>query len=179
MTLYTHQESPLGTLLFTSNGDRLTGLYFADQDHAPEIDGDWVEDANAAIFLQVQEQLEEYMAGERETFDLPLHFSGTRFQVQVWQELAAIPFGRTISYTELAQRAVSTEAIRAVGTATGMNRISIIIPCHRVIGKNRSLTGYAGGLARKKALLEFESARVQGRSAVLELVEEQPALALV
>ena len=179
MTLYTHLDGPLGYLLLTSQGDRLTGLYFADRSHAPEIGGDWVEEPNASIFLQTQEQVDEYMAGERETFDLPLSCSGTRFQMQVWQEIVSIPFGQTISYTDLARRAVSTEAIRAVGMATGANRISLIIPCHRVVGKNRSLIGYAGGMARKQALLEFEAARVQGHPAVLEMVEAEPALALV
>jgi methylated-DNA-[protein]-cysteine S-methyltransferase len=180
MTIYTHIDSPLGQLLLTSRAGKLSGLYFADQPHARIVPG-WVRQDHTAIFAQTAHQLEEYASGERESFDLSqVDLAGSAFQMPVWQEIAKIPFGQTITYGELAQRVGrSPRDARAVGTATGQNPVGWIIPCHRVVGKNGALTGYAGGIARKLALLEFEAAKSAGRDAVLAYGEKQPALALV
>ena len=178
MTIYTHIDSPLGQLLLTSREDKLSGLYFADQPHA-RIDHAWIRQDDADIFAQTGEQLEEYASGGREDFDLPLSFSGTPFQISVWNAIAAIPFGQTITYGELAERiGRPAKDARAVGMATGQNPISWIVPCHRVVGKNGDLTGYAGGLTRKNALLEFEGAKSVGWEAILTHGDRQPALAL-
>jgi methylated-DNA-[protein]-cysteine S-methyltransferase len=179
MTTYTHIDSPLGQLLLTNREDKLSGLYFADQPHARIAPG-WVEQDDADIFAQTAQQIEEYTSGARESFDLPLGLSGTPFQLSVWNAIAAIPFGQTLTYGELAQRAGrSPKDARAVGMATGQNPISWIIPCHRVVGKNGALTGYAGGVTRKSALLEFEGAKSVGWEAILAHGDRQPALALV
>jgi methylated-DNA-[protein]-cysteine S-methyltransferase len=179
MTTYTHIDSPLGQLLLTSREGKLSGIYFADQPHA-RVAPDWLRQDDDAVFAQTAQQIEDYASGERESFDLPLGLTGTPFQVSVWNAIAAIPFGQTITYSELAQRTGrSPRNARAVGMATGQNPISWIIPCHRVVGKSGVLTGYAGGIARKSALLEFEAARSAGREAILALGEERAALALV
>lgn len=159
MTLYTRLDSPLGELLLTSRDEKLTGLYFADSLHAPKIGPGWIEREDAPLFAQTREQLEEYASGEREQFDLPIGLAGTPFQLRVWQEISAIPFGETVTYGEIARRIGSPDAVRAVGTAAARNPLCWIVPCHRVVGSNRSLTGYAGGLGRKEALLAFESGR--------------------
>ena len=158
MTTHTHIESPLGQLLLTSREGKLSGLFFADQPHA-RIEPGWVRREDTAIFAQTARQIEEYATGDREGFDLPLSLSGTAFQVLVWNAIKAIPFGQTVTYTQLAQRIgrLAKDA-RAIGTATGQNPVCWIVPCHRVVGKSGALTGYAGGLARKSALLEFEGA---------------------
>ncbi|MCL4109080.1 UNVERIFIED_CONTAM: hypothetical protein GTU68_030992 [Idotea baltica] len=106
---------------------------------------------------QAKRELQEYYAGSRQSFEMALHTPGTEFQNQVWQELTSIPFGSTRSYAEQAERIGNPKAVRAVGTANGMNRISIVVPCHRVIGSNGDLTGYGGGLERKRWLLEHEA----------------------
>jgi methylated-DNA-[protein]-cysteine S-methyltransferase len=179
MTTYTHIDSPLGQLLLTSREGKLSGLYFADQPHAQIAPG-WIRQDDAAIFVQTAQQLEEYSSGERERFDLPLGLSGTPFQVSVWNAIATIPFGQTITYGELARRAGrSPKDARAIGTATGQNPVCWIVPCHRVVGKSGTLTGYAGGIARKSVLLDFEAARSTGRGSVLALAERQAALAVV
>lgn len=165
--LYTHIESPLGELVLTSRDGKLSGLYFAKQPHAP-VAADWVKRPNAPIFAQTRAQLDEYIAGTRRSFDLPLALDGTPFQTWVWTEIAAIPFGQTVSYGELARRiGRSFRDARAVGTATRQNPTCWIVPCHRVVGRDGSLTGYAGGLSRKGALLDFEAARAAGGHAVL------------
>lgn len=179
MTTHTHIDSPLGQLLLTSREDKLSGLYFADQPHARIAPG-WVEQDDADIFAQTAQQIEEYASGARESFDLPFGLSGTPFQLSVWKAIAAIPFGQTLTYGELAQRVGrSPKDARAVGMATGQNPVSWIIPCHRVVGKNGALTGYAGGVTRKSALLEFEGAKSVGWEAILTHGDRQPALALV
>ena len=171
MTLYTSIDSPLAQLLLTSREGRLSGLYFADQPHARIAPG-WVRRDDAAIFAQTARQLEEYAAGERQSFDLPLGLSGTPFQALVWNAIAAIPFGQTITYGELARRVGrSPKDARAVGTATGRNPVCWIVPCHRVVGKSGALTGYAGGVARKSALLEFEAGN---SDALLAGLSKQP-----
>jgi methylated-DNA-[protein]-cysteine S-methyltransferase len=150
-------QSPVQTLLLTSDGTALTGLYLLDNDAAPEIKSDWVCSEDAAPFAEAKRQLAAYFNGELKAFDLPLHMQGTPFQQRVWKALQDIPYGSTISYGELARRVGNPNASRAVGLANGRNPISLIMPCHRVIGANGKLTGYSGGLSRKEALLALES----------------------
>jgi methylated-DNA-[protein]-cysteine S-methyltransferase len=157
MTYYKLIESPLDTLLITSDGRSLTGLYLQGQKHYPEITDSWQESVNLEVFVQTQQQLTEYFAYQRQSFDLPLAAQGTAFQRQVWQQLCTIPFGESISYGTLAQRIEQPKASRAVGAANGRNPISIVVPCHRVIASSGKLTGYAGGLDRKQWLLQHES----------------------
>jgi O-6-methylguanine DNA methyltransferase len=176
MTSYARLESPLGELLLAGREGKLTGLYFADQPHAPKIAPGWIEREDFPIFARVRLQLEEYASGERENFDLPIGRAGTPFQLRVWREISAIPFGETITYGELARRAGSPGADRAAGAAAGRNPLCWIIPCHRVVGRDGSVTGYAGGLGRKEVLLAFESTRASGLSASLDF---QPAPFLV
>ena len=176
MITYTHIESPLGQLLLTSSEGKLSGLYFAD-DRRARIGSSWVQQERADIFLKAAQQLKEYALGKRQRFDLPLSAQGTAFQASIWNIIHAIPFGRTITYTELAKRAGrSPKDARAVGIATGQNPICWIIPCHRVIGKDGALTGYAGGLPRKAVLLELEAVRAAGRKAILVEPADQPAV---
>jgi methylated-DNA-[protein]-cysteine S-methyltransferase len=117
---------------------------------------EWVAASGDALLSETQRQLDAYFAGKIARFDLPLNPRGTEFQKRVWKTLVAIPFGQTISYTELAQRVGRPTAIRAAGAANGQNPVSVIIPCHRVLGKNGDLTGYGGGLDAKRRLLELE-----------------------
>lgn len=159
MTYYTYFESPVQTLLLTSDGTALTGLYMVEHRHRPEVEKDWIQDDDAAPFGEAKRQLAAYFAGSRTEFDLPLALQGTPFQQRVWEELTRIPYGDTISYGELARRIGNPNASRAVGLANGRNPISIIVPCHRVIGANGKLTGYGGGLSRKERLLALESAQ--------------------
>jgi methylated-DNA-[protein]-cysteine S-methyltransferase len=119
------------------------------------INPQWIRDDEA--FAEIRDQLEEYFAGERTTFDIPMHLEGTAFQRTVWHELTQIPYGETISYGELAKRIGRPDRARAVGTANGQNPIAVIVPCHRVIGANGKLVGYGGGLDNKRRLLELES----------------------
>ncbi len=156
-TFFTVYPSPIGPLLLMSDGEALTGLHTETDVHRPRIDPDWVRDDDVAPFAEVSAQLDAYFAGKRTDFELPLAPRGTGFQMKVWQTLRGIPFGETISYAELAQRVGNPKASRAVGHANARNPISIIVPCHRVIGADRSLTGYAGGLERKRALLMHEA----------------------
>ena len=161
-TYYTVIESPVDPLLLTSDGTALTRLYFVERKHGPEIAASWIKSDDAAPFEQTRRQLDAYFSGELTDFDLPLRADGTDFQRCVWKLLRKIPFGTTISYSELARRSGNPNASRAVGLANGRNPISLIVPCHRVIGVNGKLTGYGGGLPRKAALLEFESAVLAG-----------------
>jgi methylated-DNA-[protein]-cysteine S-methyltransferase len=152
-TYYIYADSPVGRLTLISDGNALTGLYM----NEPPIPGEgWVEDETAAPFAATKAQLGEYFAGTRTTFDVPLAPTGTAFQTKVWAELRRIPFGETINYGQLAARIGNPKASRAVGLANGRNPISIIVPCHRVIGANGKMTGYSGGLERKSALLSLE-----------------------
>lgn len=163
MIRYARLKTPLGTLLATTAGEALTGLYFDGRPHAPQARKDWKEDPRAALFGECARQLAAYLAGNRQGFDLSLAPEGTPFQQRVWREIARIPYGETITYAELARRAGSPGSARAAGAATGRNPLSIVVPCHRVVGSAGSLTGYAGGIERKARLLALE-----GRS--LELV---------
>jgi methylated-DNA-[protein]-cysteine S-methyltransferase len=148
-----------GPVYATAEGASLTGVYFEGGRHAPAISAAWREDAASAPLEQCARQLAEYFAGHRRAFDLPLAPRGTPFQERVWKEIAAIPYGETLTYAELARRAGAPGAARAAGAATGRNPLSIVVPCHRVVGSAGGLTGYAGGLDRKERLLRMEGAR--------------------
>ena len=150
-------DSPVGKLTLAGKDGRLMHLRMVDQTYEPSHD-DWEPDDEA--FPEAVGQLEAYFTGERTEFDLPLHLVGTAFQRQVWEALLTIPYGETRSYGEIARQIGSPSAFRAVGLANGHNPIGIIVPCHRVIGSNGSLTGYGGGLDRKRALLELEKSRL-------------------
>ncbi len=156
MIRYARLKTPLGTLLATAAGEALTGLYFEGQRHAPPVRKDWKEDPHGAPFAECARQLAGYLAGERQGFDLPIAPEGTAFQQRVWREIARIPYGETIAYGELARRAGAPGSARAAGAATGRNPLSIVVPCHRVVGSAGSLTGYAGGIERKARLLALE-----------------------
>ena len=149
-------DSPCGPLTLVADGEALCGLYMTEQRHLPDVSTFGHPDPGAAIFVRTQTELKEYFAGQRREFTVPITFHGTPFQQQVWQELKEIPYGVTISYGELADRLGKPSASRAVGLANGKNPVSIIVPCHRVVGANGSLTGYGGGLERKRYLLDFE-----------------------
>jgi methylated-DNA-[protein]-cysteine S-methyltransferase len=146
-------DSPVGLLTLAGKNGRLMHLRMVDQTYEPSHDG-WKSDG--AAFPDAVEQLEAYFAGDRTEFDLDLHLVGTAFQRRVWEALLTIPYGETRSYGEIARLVGSPTAFRAVGLANGHNPIGIIVPCHRVIGSNGSLTGYGGGLDRKRSLLDFE-----------------------
>jgi methylated-DNA-[protein]-cysteine S-methyltransferase len=155
--LYSFCPSPLGDLLLICDGEQLTGLYMND----PKPEPGWILETSAKPLVQASKQLNEYFSGLRMVFDLPLKPSGTPFQQRVWNLLLEIRYGETRSYGDLAKRLGNPGASRAVGLANGSNPISIIIPCHRVIGANGKLTGYGGGLPNKEALLSLER-RVAG-----------------
>ncbi|RPI86892.1 MAG: methylated-DNA--[protein]-cysteine S-methyltransferase [Chloroflexi bacterium] len=154
---YTYFSSPLGSILLLSNGKELTGLYMDEERYGPKIDARWVENPSAKPFPITTAQLQEYFDGERREFSVPFLVTGTPFQLTVWSALTGIPYGSTISYRDLAASIGCPKSIRAVGGANARNLISIIIPCHRVIGSDGSLTGYGGGLDREAALLSFEA----------------------
>jgi methylated-DNA-[protein]-cysteine S-methyltransferase len=158
MTLYTWIDSPLGRILITSDDEELTGLHFEREKYFPCIGSDWKESPRAPVLARAARQVHEYFAGERVRFDLPLRPAGTPFQQRVWQELLCVPCGETTTYGDVARRIGSPQSVRAVGAAIGRNPISIIVPCHRVVGSTGALTGYAGGLERKRALLARERA---------------------
>jgi methylated-DNA-[protein]-cysteine S-methyltransferase len=155
-TFYTTFDSPVGPLLLMSDGTSLTGLHTDNDKHRPAIRSEWIHDDGTTPFAQTIAQLQAYFDGGLTDFELPLAPQGTEFQMKVWRELCNIPFGETISYGELARRIGRPSASRAVGHSNARNPISIIVPCQRVIGSDQSLTGYAGGLDRKRALLEHE-----------------------
>lgn len=157
-TYYTYIESSIDPILLTSDGAALTGLYMVESKHGPEVGANWIHCDDAAPFAEAKRQLADYFAGALTEFDLPLAPEGTEFQRRVWAELMRIPFGVTISYGELARRIGQPGSARAVGLANGRNPISIVVPCHRVIGANGKLVGYGGGLPRKQALLSLETA---------------------
>ena len=159
--VYAIIDSPVGEILLTADGEHLTGAYLDGFDAVLErlslrTGAEAVEDPDLEVLARARTQLAEYFAGERRTFDLPLAPSGTDFQLQVWEALTTIPFGATAGYGELAGWIDRPSAARAVGAANGKNPISIIVPCHRVIGANGSLTGYAWGEDRKRTLLDLE-----------------------
>jgi methylated-DNA-[protein]-cysteine S-methyltransferase len=156
MSAYVIVDSPIGCLSLQTDGVALTGLYMDVPGRPQQSMSGWREDSTAGPLPQAARQLEEYFAGKRREFDVPLRLSGTAFQQRVWQALTEIPYGETLSYGDLARRIGNPNASRAVGLANGRNPISILVPCHRVIGADGSLTGYGGGLERKQWLLAHE-----------------------
>ncbi|MGH8273263.1 MAG: methylated-DNA--[protein]-cysteine S-methyltransferase [Gammaproteobacteria bacterium] len=157
MMYYTQMESPVGQLTLTADEKALTGIYF-EGEQVPSEDG-WESRPSHPVLKAARRQLEEYFAGERKTFDLPLAPKGTAFQRQVWKALERIPYGETQSYGEIARKIKNPKAVRAVGAANGANPIPIVVPCHRVIGADGTLTGYGGGLPRKQKLLALEGCK--------------------
>jgi methylated-DNA-[protein]-cysteine S-methyltransferase len=153
--LYSHLASPIGELLLVGDERHLTGLYMSPQRWAPALAPEWRR--AHAPFAAAREQLTAYFDGDLLEFDLPLRLAGTPFRQRVWAALREIPYGQSCSYGELAVRIGQPTAARAVGLANGRNPISIIVPCHRVVGADGSLTGYGGGLDRKQQLLDHEA----------------------
>ena len=157
-TVQTSFASPLGRMILAALNDQLVGVWFEGQAHLPDLSG-CPSAPDHPVLVQAAKELAEYFAGQRQSFNVPLATTtGTPFQQTVWQALRSIPVGSTCSYGELARRIDKPAAVRAVGAAVGRNPLSIIVPCHRVVGADGSLTGYAGGLRRKTALLQLEGA---------------------
>ena len=154
MTTYSTFDSPVGELLLVGDDDGLRGLYLPDHKRGPQVAPGWRRD-DAALGA-VRAQLAEYFAGDRTDFDLPLAPAGTPFQLEVWDALKRIPYGETRCYGDLAKELGRPGAARAVGAANGRNPISIVVPCHRVVGSTGTLTGYAGGISAKERLLAHE-----------------------
>jgi methylated-DNA-[protein]-cysteine S-methyltransferase len=157
---YDDMSSPIGRLRLVAGREGLREVWFEQGRHPKMAGPNWIRATEPLAFARVQ--LEEYFAGERTTFELPLHPLGTPFQLAVWRELARIPYGVTISYGELARRIEQPLAVRAVGAANGRNPLPIVLPCHRVIGSNGSLTGFGGGLPTKRYLLSLEQRVADG-----------------
>lgn len=157
MNTFTHYQSPFGIMTLQASPQGLLGVWFATETTMPTELG--IESAQCPLLIDTIQQLEEYFTGQRTEFCLPLAAKGTLFQQSVWQALGKIPYGETWSYQQLAEAIGNPKAVRAVGLANGKNPLSIIVPCHRVIGKNGKLTGYAGGIERKAGLLKLERNR--------------------
>ncbi|WP_454738982.1 methylated-DNA--[protein]-cysteine S-methyltransferase [Cupriavidus necator] len=177
MTSYRHIDSPLGTMLLRAEGAYLTGVFFAGQKYHPTgiVDSRDLPPAEAAALDRAAAELGEYFAGQRDTFTVPVRFAGSPFQQRVWEALQAIPCGETASYGELARTlGLPPSHARAVGGAVGRNPLSVIVPCHRVLGSAGALTGYAGGIERKRVLLQRE-----GIGAAQQLPVMRAAAALV
>jgi methylated-DNA-[protein]-cysteine S-methyltransferase len=157
MRYYDTYESPHGRMLLVATEGGLCGVYFNRQKYFPAKEKQWERAPGHAPLKQAKRELAEYFAGRRTRFDVRLDPQGTAFQRKVWNAIGKVAYGRTLSYGEIAKRAGQAGSARAAGAATGRNPIGIIVPCHRIMGANGSLTGYAGGLARKRALLRLES----------------------
>jgi methylated-DNA-[protein]-cysteine S-methyltransferase len=155
---HTTVDSEIGELTLVAQDGALAGLYMEQHRHRPALEAFGERAPEEPLFGRVEVQLKQYFARERREFDLPLVFHGTPFQCRVWTELSEIAYGDTITYGQLAERLGQPTASRAVGLANGKNPISLIVPCHRVVGSTGSLTGYGGGLHRKRHLLDFEMA---------------------
>jgi methylated-DNA-[protein]-cysteine S-methyltransferase len=155
---YLRFETSIGPVLATACAGFLTGVYYEGGRHAPQPRPGWVEDANDPTLAECARQLREYLEGRRRAFELPVRFEGTPFQERIWQAIARIPYGETVTYASLARAAGAPGCARAAGAATGRNPLSIVVPCHRVVGTSGALTGYAGGLERKSRLLGLERA---------------------
>jgi len=160
MTYYTEFRSPLGNLLLAATAKGLSGLYFEEHKYFAGK-GNWQRDDGNRHLVQAAAQLDEYFSGRRTTFDIPLDLEGTPFQQMVWEQLKSIPFGATETYGTQARRLGKPQVVRAIGGAIGRNPVSIIVPCHRVIGTSGALQGYAGGLKRKRYLLALEAGTTQ------------------
>ena len=158
MTVFTTLvDSPVGPLAIAADATGLRAIEFRGNRHPVRRDGDWRE-GDSLLLRRARRQLDEYFAGKRRRFDLPLSPRGTEFQREVWTALATIPYGQTLSYAQLAARVGRAGASRAVGAANGRNPLPIVLPCHRVIGADGSLTGFGGGLPAKQFLLKLEGA---------------------
>ena len=162
-TIYDVMASPVGELLLTAEDAGLTRVYFEQHVHGDRVAPDWQRAAGCTgrateVLAEARRQLDAYFAGKLTSFRLELAPSGTPFQQRVWAALRGIAFGATVSYSEIARRIDAPDAVRAVGAANGRNPLSIIVPCHRVIGSNGSLTGFGGGIERKRWLLQHEGA---------------------
>ena len=157
MTLhYRHIETPLGQMVIAAHAHGLAGVWFEGQQHMPEVSS-WQIAGSNAVLDSAEQQLQQYMRGQRQAFDLPLAPAwGTEFQRTVWQTLQGVGFGATSTYGQLAQALGKPRASRAVGAAVGRNPWSVVVPCHRILGSQGALTGYAGGIERKVALLKIE-----------------------
>ena len=153
---FIEMASPVGTLKLVAHETALVAVLWENENPKRVRLAELIEQTHHPILLETQKQLTEYFAGKRQQFDLPLDFAGTEFQKKVWQALLNIPFGETRSYREIAEQVGNIKAVRAVGAANGKNPISIIAPCHRVVGANGKLVGFAGGLENKDILLELE-----------------------
>jgi methylated-DNA-[protein]-cysteine S-methyltransferase len=157
MTIYsTHFDSPVGTLLALAKNDAITVLHMVGAKHEPLQNEAWIDTPTLPVFLQLRQELTEYFEGKRRAFSVKLAPEGTDFQKAAWKALTKVPYGQTRTYGEQAASIGNPKAVRAVGAANGRNPIGIVIPCHRVIGSNGTLTGYAGGLAKKEFLLKLE-----------------------
>jgi methylated-DNA-[protein]-cysteine S-methyltransferase len=154
---YDYFQSPHGRMLLVADEKALASVSFVGQKYAPRVAKDWTRDGAHAPIARAKRELAEYFAGRRRRFTVRLAPRGTPFQRRVWRAIAGVAFGRTIPYAELARRAGRPGSARAAGAATGRNPIGIIVPCHRIVGSNGALTGYAGGLGRKRALLALEA----------------------
>lgn len=158
LTVFTSWQGPLGAMILAATPRGLSGVWFDGQRHGPDTSA-WRREPGHPVLRQAIEQLTQYFAGQRQRFDLPLDLSmGTPFQQQVWQALLGIEPGDTTSYGQLSAAIGKPAAVRALGAAVGRNPVSVVVPCHRVLGMDGSLTGYAGGLERKTALLSLEAA---------------------
>jgi methylated-DNA-[protein]-cysteine S-methyltransferase len=162
---YVRFESPLGPMLAAAGETGLAGVWFTGQKYPPALASDWEEAPRDPLLHRVQVQLDEYFRGARTRFGLPLAPHGTSFQRRVWAAIAEVPYGRTVTYAALARAAASPRGVRATGAATGRNPLSIVVPCHRIVGAHGALTGYAGGIERKRALLELEARTTLGQAA--------------
>ena len=157
--IYATTASPIGELLLVGDGSTLHGLHMQQGRRPVRVSREWRRHDSA--FRDARAQLDEYFAGARTEFRVPLELSGNDFERRVWRELLEIPYGETASYGEIARRIGTPHAARAVGLANGRNPVALIVPCHRVIGADGSLTGYGGGLERKRLLLDLEAGRLQ------------------
>ena len=157
-TAYSIHASPIGDLLLVTDDTALTRLHVLNGKYVPAVQADWRRDRSHPVLLQTQRELDAYFARQLQAFSVPIAPQGTPFQRSVWAALTTIPYGATRTYAQQAQAIGQPAAIRAVGAANGRNPISIIVPCHRVIGADRAMTGYAGGVPAKRWLLDLEAA---------------------
>ena len=159
--VYMYMDSPVGALKLVAHDHALVAVMWDNEDHKRVRLAELIKNIQHPMLLKVKQQLEQYFAGQRQQFNLPLDFQGTDFQQQVWRALLTIPYGETRSYKDIALQIGNEKAVRAVGAANGRNPISIIAPCHRVIGSGGALVGFAGGLDKKQILLSLEQGQIQ------------------
>lgn len=160
MTVYfCKQPTRFGEVLLRADGEYLTGLFFTGQKYHPESNADWRQDPELPVLAQARDELAAYCDGDLQIFTVACRADGTPFQQRIWHALLEIPFGALTSYGALAERFGGVPYARAVGAAVGRNPLSVIVPCHRVVASNGALQGYAGGLPRKRKLLDFEAAQ--------------------